>query len=77
MDQVTDQDRRELDSHNMGIEDYTLGRPNRVDNAPCPVSYQDGWNEAARSDIDHGEEVSQRAEQWADMTAYDMDPDLD
>ena len=37
-------------SESMGIEDYTLDRPNRASEAPSPVLYRQGWDFAATED---------------------------
>lgn len=34
-------------SEGMGIEDYTLGRPNRAQQSPTPELYRQGWDYAA------------------------------
>lgn len=34
-------------SESMAIEDYTLGRPNRAQQAPSPDLYAQGWEYAA------------------------------
>lgn len=44
--------------YGMGMEDFTLGRPHRGDQAPDSSQYQQGWDFAAAE---------------ADPTAYDTD----
>lgn len=43
MHDTTEQDISEA----MGIEDYTLGRPNRAQQSPTPSLYRAGWDYAA------------------------------
>lgn len=37
-------------SESMGIEDYTLDRPNRAAQAPSPYLYRQGWEFAVAED---------------------------
>lgn len=37
-------------SEAMAIEDYTLGRPNRAQQAPSPELYRQGWDFAVAED---------------------------
>jgi hypothetical protein len=39
-------------SESMGVEDYTLDRPNRADSAPDPSAYARGWSQAALAEAE-------------------------